>query len=105
MLNSAKLAEGNDGAYHLAHAPMALVYSVCLNPKSHDFFLVPLALVSPFAAEAAASSMGMSKDTAESLQTQHSVHFNQNYGSVNKGLFAILYSKKIITRSDDATCW
>ena len=84
---------------------MALVYSVCLNPKSHDFFLVPLTIVSPFAAEAAASCMGMSRENAEMLQTQHTLHFNQQYGDVKKGLFGILYTKNIITTNDDATQW
>ena len=105
MLNSAKFAEGQDAAYHLAPAPMALVYSVCVSPASHDFFLVPLELVSPFAAEAAAQSMGMTREQAEALQTQHTLYFNKEYGAVSKGLFKILYSKDIITTNDNATLW
>lgn len=87
------------------NTPLAVVYSVCTSPKSHDFFLVPLIAVNPFVPESVRLNESMNKEQALELKKSHEMHFNQLYGSVKKGLFLILYTKQVFVLEEDATSW
>ena len=78
-------------AYDLMNGPMAVVYSVCQDEESHDFFLVPLGSVTPYVAESDSLNKTLDKNQADELKKTHEVHFNEKFGDVKKGLFRVLY--------------
>ncbi len=103
LLHSAAL-DGVHGAYDLVHGPMALVHGVCTDPKSHDFFLVPLSSVTPFVAEAPSLSH-ITVPEAQKMATEMEKLFNRMYGGVKRGLFNILNEKKVIRLDVELEEW
>lgn len=96
--------------YALVGAPMALVYGVCTKPESHDFFLVPLASVTPFDANAQLVNQTSSPADIKTMATAQMTLFHKTYGGVKKGLFSILFDNKVIglevsAETDDPDTW
>lgn len=97
------MATGGYKAYDLVGNATALVYSVCADPMSHDFFLVPIGSVTPFVAESDLSrpTSSLTKDQVEQVKTKQEIDFHKTYGGVKRGLFNILYDKKVICLEQD----
>ena len=100
LLGRSDLGTGGYHAYSLLTQPWAVVFSTCLDEKSQDFFLVPLAHVTPFLPKSPCEGMDF-----KTVKTKMEVRFNQVYGHVAKGLFNILYAKQVFERNQDGTLW
>lgn len=105
ILSDPSIAGGAHSFYDLLHTPMALVYSVCTDPASHDLFLVPLASVTPFVADSSALNKTMTKEQAKELNKSHEVHFHSKYGTVKRGLYKILAEKGILSQDGETQEW
>ena len=73
------------------------------DPQEHEFFLVPLAHVTPFVSN---NGLGnLQKEQYEQLKVKLCTLFNECFGNINKEhkglLFNLLYGREFFVQSED----